>query len=142
MTSPSHDRRALLALIWLFAILNMVFRDIHELTMASTLNDILSGTVNGTQMSKTVLLYGAFAVELLLLGFLLSAVLLPRHARMLNLVLPPIAVAGMAIVPPADPDDYFFATVVLGAFCAIFTLAWRWKVPAKPRDVAGGYHAA
>lgn len=136
MFQNSTDLRGTLALLWLFAILNIVFRDIHEFTMASTLNEILSGTVNGNPMSETVLLYGAFVVELLLLAFLLTALLPPTWSRRVSLALAPLAALGMFIVPPADPDDIFFAVVELCAFVAIFLLAWRWTSDDGGRHVA------
>ena len=142
MTSHTNDLRPTLAVLWLFAILNMVFRDIHEFTMASTINEVLSGTVNGNPMSETVLLIGAFAVELLLLAFLFTALLPPRKSRAMNLVLVPAAVAGMFFIPPADPDDYFFAAVELCAFAARFLMAWRWNPGSKSSALVGERHAA
>ncbi|WP_147114792.1 DUF6326 family protein [Tateyamaria sp. syn59] len=141
MTPRPNDLRPTLAVLWLFAILNMVFRDIHEFTMASTINEILSGNVNGNPMSETVLLFGAIAVELLLLAFLLTALLPTRWSRALNLTLVPVAVAGMFFIPPADPDDYFFAAVELCAFAAIFTLAWRWNTGQRSSLLDGERHA-
>lgn len=140
--SDANDLRPTLSLLWLFVILNMVFRDIHEFTMASTLNEILSGTVNGNPMSETVLLFGAVAVELLLLGFLLTALLPPRGARLLNLALVSVAVTGMFYIPPADPDDVFFAVVELCTFAVVFILAWRWKTSPQSNSLYGGQHAA
>lgn len=122
----SGHRGPTLSLLWLFAILNILFRDIHELTMASSINEILSGYVNGNPMSEGVLLVGGFAVELLLLAFLLTNLLTPAYARWMNLVMVPVAIGGMIYVPPADPDDYFFAGVVLATLAVIFTLALRW----------------
>ena len=141
-TSPPDDLRPTLSVLWLFAILNIVFRDIHELTMASSISEILSGTVIGNPMSETVLLFGAIAVELLLLGFLLTALLPPLWSRRLNLCLLPVAAAGMFFVPPADPDDIFFASVELCAFAAAFVLVWRWDVRAQPVVHSGGRYAA
>ncbi|WP_298838517.1 DUF6326 family protein [uncultured Roseobacter sp.] len=140
-TSNEKDLRPTLSLLWLFAILNMVFRDIHEFTMASTLNEILSENINGNPMSETVLLFGAFAVELLLLGFLLTALLPPRASRTLNLVLVPVAVAGMLYIPPADPDDIFFAVVQLCAFAAAFALTWRWQPVQHSNSYVRASHA-
>jgi len=141
ISSHHNDLRPTLSLLWLFAILNIIFRDIHEFTMASTINEILSGTVNGNPMTETVLLYGAVAVELLLLAFLLTALLPPAKARLLNLVMVPITLLGMAIVPPADPDDIFFALIVFTALAAIFILAWRWSPHAQAKELQRGRHA-
>lgn len=126
----SDDLGKTLSLLWLFAILNVVFRDIHELTTASAIQEITSGYVNGNPITEGVLLAAGFAVELLLLAFLLSSLLAPKAARILNLALAPLAIVGIFLAPPNDPDDYFFATVVAGTFLAIFVLAWNWKLAA------------
>lgn len=119
-----------LSFLWLFAILNMLFRDIHELTMAGTLEEILTGRLNGVAMSEGLLVVGAFLVELLMLGFLLSSLLRPAAARWLNLILAPIAVLGVVAARPSDPDDYIFAAIEIVTFCVIWRIAQQWKMPA------------
>lgn len=122
------DLRPTLSTLWLFAILNIIFRDLHEMTTASTINDILSGTLNGNPVTEGVLFAAAFAVELLLLAFLLSR-LAPLHwARRINLALAPLAILGTFAIPPADPDDWFFALVTTCVYATIFALAWRWSL--------------
>ncbi len=134
-TSPEFGKS--LSLLWLFAILNTLFRDVHEMTIAHNLEEILAGYVNGNPMSEGVLLVGAVVVELLLLAFLLSA-LLPAHlARMMNLVLAPLAMVGTVFGVPNDPDDYFFAAVVVTTFATIFVLAWRWHPQVDAAWVVG-----
>lgn len=115
-----------LSLLWMFAILNVLFRDVHELTTASAANEILTGYVNGNPVTEEVLFYAAFGVELFLLGSLLSQLLRPIFARWYNLVSVPSVLAGMLMSPPADLDDYFFATVVISTLIAIFVIALRW----------------
>ena len=142
MTNSEHKgRSSTLSVLWVFAILNIVFRDIHEFTTATTINEILSGRLNGNVITEEVLFYGAFAVELLLLGFLLSALLPPRHARTANLILAPLALLGGFLVPPGDLDDYFFATVVSLTYIAIFVLAWTWRPQAGLHNARGANHA-
>lgn len=130
-----------LSLLWLFAILNILFRDIHEMTMASTINEILSGHFAGNQVSEGTLLAGAFAVEILLLAFLMSSLLVPYWSRVLNLIVVPIVVAGTFYIPPADPDDFFFAFVEICTFVAIFVLALRWNPEKQSMKQIGGRHA-
>lgn len=136
-TSPDFGK--ILSLLWLFAILNTLFRDVHEFTMAHNLEEILAGYVNGNPMSEGVLLVGAVVVELLLLAFLLSTLLPPRLARVMNLVLAPLAMVGTVFGVPNDPDDYFFAAVVVTTFAAIFVLAWRWRPQEDAAWVVGGH---
>ncbi|MEL6640961.1 MAG: DUF6326 family protein [Pseudomonadota bacterium] len=139
-TDPNFGKT--LSLLWLFAILNMLFRDIHEFTMAHNLEEILAGSVNGNPMSESILLVGAVAVELLLLGFLLSALLAPKAARWVNLVLAPLAIFGTTLGVPNDPDDYFFAAIVIATFMAIFVLAWRWAPQEDAAWIVGDHHVA
>lgn len=130
-----------LSLLWLFAILNILFRDIHEMTMAGTINEILSGHLNGNPVTESALFAGAFAVELLLLAMLLSSVLAPRLSRLLNLILAPLAVAGVLFAAPNDPDDYFFATVEIFTFALIFALSWNWVTAPLAGQKTGGSYA-
>lgn len=131
-TAPSLSFAGRLSLLWLFAILNILFRDIHELTMAGTVREILSGHLNGVAVTEELLVFGALVVELLLLAFLLTNLLPRRPARLLNLVVAPLAIVGTIAAGPSDPDDYFFAAIEIATFAAIFILAWRW--PADPRS--------
>jgi len=83
-----------LSLLWLFAILNMLFRDIHELTTASAVNEIIAGTLNGVPVTETLLVIGAIIVELLLIAMMASWMLPAKQARLINLILAPIAIIG------------------------------------------------
>ena len=130
MKTTSHaPTGATLSHLWLFSMLNMLFRDVHELTMASTIAEISSGYLNGVKMTEGLLFAGGLIVELLMLGMLLSRVLRPKWSRILNLVLPPVAILGTIAANPSDPDDYFYAVIEIAAFCAIFFIALRWRVP-------------
>lgn len=123
----------MLSHLWLFSMLNMLFRDVHELTMADTIAEISSGRLNGVEVTEGLLLGGALIVELLMLGMLLSRILPPQLSRVMNLVLAPIAILGTIAANPSDPDDYFFAAIEIAAFCAIFVLAWTWR-PSEQED--------
>ena len=106
---------ALLSQLWLFAMLNTVFRDIHEMAKAETIEEILSGYLNGNPVTEGVLLVGGVLVELPLLMILLGHVVSGVAYRRLNLVLAPLALVGVLASYPNDPDDYFFVVVCAGA---------------------------
>lgn len=131
-----------ISLFWLFAILNTLFRDVHELTTATAINEILSGYVNGNPITEEVLFGAAFAVELLLLAFLLSSLLAPRAARMLNLFLAPLAIVGIIFGSPSDLDDYFFSVVTVATFSTIFILCWNWKAEKVSNATIGGQYVS
>lgn len=135
-TSPKFGET--ISKLWLFAILNVVFRDIHELTTASAIAEITSGYVNGNPVTEEALLAGAFAVELFLLAMLLSHLLQPKAARLLNLFLTPLALAGSWYIPPADPDDMFFAITTTLTFTIIFFLSWQWAPEVSKTQKVGG----
>ena len=118
-----------LSSLWLFVILNSLFRDMHEMAMASTITEILAGTMNGAPVTEGALLAGAVVVQLLLLAMLLSSLLKPTASRRLNLVLPPLMTLAMFLAPPNDLDDYFFFVVMGGTLLTITFLAWNWRVP-------------
>lgn len=138
--APEHMGRTL-SLLWLFAILNVLFRDIHEMTTASAVNEILSGHVGGRPVTEGALLVGAIVVELLLLAFLLSGLLRPAASKWLNLILAPLAAIGVMYGQPGDPDDYFFAAVEIGTFAVIFGLGWRWTTSHAATGAVGGRYA-
>lgn len=123
-----------LSWLWLFAILNMVFRDLHELTMASTIEEILTGHLNGAPMSEGLLVIGAFLIELVLLGFLFSSLLRPSTARWVNLLLAPVAILGTLAARPSDPDDYIFALIEIITFCVIWWTARGWNVASTQNE--------
>lgn len=119
-----------LSSLWLFVILNGLFRDMHELAVASTIEEILTGHMNGSPVTDGVLLAGALVTQVLLLSMLLSSLLKPRAARWFNIVVPPLMAFAMFFAPPNDPDDYVFYTIMVGTLLAISLLAWNWREPS------------
>jgi len=92
--------------LWVFTLFTMVFRDIHEMATASTIQGILEGTYEGNPVTDAGLFFGGVALVILLLTSLLSVLLKPNAARRLNLVVAPIAMGGIFYLVPNDPDDY------------------------------------
>lgn len=52
-----------LSALWLFILLNIIFRDIHQMTMKSHLEMLLTGYYNGTEVTEVLMLIGGFLVE-------------------------------------------------------------------------------
>lgn len=49
------DRKAKLSAAWVFVLLNVIFRDLHELFRPGMLAEMTTGTVNGVQMTEQTL---------------------------------------------------------------------------------------
>ena len=64
--------------LWLFILLNIIFRDIHQFTMKSHLEMLLTGVYNGTAVTETLMLFGGIIVEIPILMTLLSLLLLEK----------------------------------------------------------------
>lgn len=128
--------------IWTFALFCMVFRDIHEMTTASTIQGILEGTYEGNPVNDAGLVFGGFALILMLLSALLSPLLEPYIAKRLNLVMAPLAFGGMFYLFPNDPDDYLLGGVTALAILAIFVISLGWRTKETNQSLGGVGNAA
>jgi hypothetical protein len=125
------DRRSVLSTAWIFVLLNVIFRDLHELFRPGMLEEMLSGTVNGVTVTDQVLLLAGVMLQLPLAMVLLSRVLPDRASRWANLV---AALASVAIVlvptlvtSTPDLDDLLFAAAELVGLLFIIGSAWTWR---------------
>lgn len=121
------DRRPLLSTLWIFVLLNVIFRDLHELFRPGLLEQMISGTVNGTPTTETVILMGGVLIEMPLLMVVLSRLLVPKVARVVNGMLGPVVVPLLLSSGIRDLDDAFFAAVGVVALVTIAVLAWTWR---------------
>ncbi len=115
------ETNTLLSSLWLFTLLNIIFRDIHELAKKSHLEQILA-----SEVSEVLLFIAGFVIEIPIAMVLLSLLLVRRILRPITLVAALIISAGMLSLPPTDLDDVFFLTIQLLAMVAILWTAWRW----------------
>jgi hypothetical protein len=129
--SARIDRKSVLSTAWIFVLLNVIFRDLHELLRPGMLQEMLSGTVNGVTVTDQVLLLGGIMLQLPLAMVLLSRVLPDRASRWANLVAA-LASAAIVLVPTLvtsmpDPDDLLFAAAELVGLLFIIGYAWTWR---------------
>ena len=121
------DKRALLSTLWIFVLLNMIFRDIHEFFRLGLLEEMMTGIVNGNQVTEQVMLIGAFMVEIPILMVLLSRILNYKINRWANIIIGAVTIALVIGMGQKDLDDIFFATVEVMALSAIIWLAVKWR---------------
>lgn len=128
--------QTLLSTLWLFILLNMVFRDLHQLGKKSFLEEIMTGVVNGVEITAELMLIGGFLAEIPILMVLLSRILSNKVNKWANIIASIITMlvlfSGLA---SADMDDVFFMIIEAAAFVVIIVTAWKLpsagKIPAN-----------
>jgi len=120
------DMKARLSTLWIFVLLNVIFRDIHELFRPGLLEEMMTGTINGVQMTEGTLLVAGIMLEILIAMVILSRVLEYRVNRWANIIVGAIAIPLVIGIGPKDLDDMFFATIEVVALALIIWFAWKW----------------
>ena len=120
------DIKALLSTLWIFFLLNAIFRDIHDLFRPGLLEEMMTGIVNGTQVTDRLLLVGGIMVEIPIAMVLLSRVLKYRLNRWANIIVGAITIAFVIGNGAKDLDDTFFAAVEVLSLSLIVWCAWKW----------------
>jgi len=121
------ERKAILSTLWVFVLLNMVFRDFHELVRPGLLEEMMTGIVNGTQVTDELLLLGGIMAEVFIIMVILARVLKARANRWANIIVGTISIMLVVSNNTApDLDDIFFAAIEVTALAVIVWYAWTW----------------
>ena len=126
-TMNDLDKRAKLSSLWIFVFLNMIFRDLHQFGHVGFIEEMMTGVVNGVQITEGLMLVGGIMIAVPLLMIPLIQFLNFKANRLTNLfmvVLQIVSVIGNNMAP--DLDDVFFAVIELVALLLILRLAWNW----------------
>jgi hypothetical protein len=119
-TELNNMRRASsLSALWVFVLLSMLFRDIHELANPEFVEQMLSQTV-----PESLLLVAGIILALPILMVPLNHLLLPVWSRRANLLVVLILAVAIITNPPGDLDDYWFTALELVGLGVIAWLAW------------------
>jgi hypothetical protein len=125
--------RSKLSLLWIFVTVNYIFCDVFTLHHGPTLNQLLTGTVNGIEMNQTFLLGGAVLLELPM-AMIVAARLLPFGPnRIANIAVGLImtVVQGASLFVGDNTLHYmFFSVIEIATTLTIFWLALRWRAQA------------
>ena len=118
--------QTLLSTLWIFILLNIVFRDIHQLGSAGFLEELMKGMVNGIKLTDELALVGGILAEIPILMILLSRILNNKANKWANLIAGTITLAVFATAAPsADMDDVFHMVIEVVAILWIFQIAWK-----------------
>ena len=121
------DTRLKLSALWLFILLNIIFRDIHQYALKSHLEMLLTGTYNGVVVTEGLMLFGGVLVEIPIAMVLFSVLLTRRITRPMTFVAALLTTATLLATKPSDMDDVFFLVIELAAMLAIVWTAWKWQ---------------
>lgn len=125
--------KAKLSTLWTFYLFNTIFRDIHEFVEPGFIQQIMTGTFNGTQITEQLLLWGGFVAEVPIAMVLLSRLLPYGANRWANIVAAVICIAFEILNGTTDLDDTFHMFIEIAALSFIIWLAWRWPNPSPKR---------
>lgn len=130
------DPHTLLSALWLFILINIIFRDIHQFVLKSHIEMLLAGYYNGILITDELMLMGGVFAFVPISMVLCSLVLERRRLRPVS-AFGVIFAAGPALMaPPTDMDDVLHFGVAFCALAAISWIVWCWREdqsePAHP----------
>ena len=120
------DIKALLSTLWIFVLLNIIFRDIHEFVKPGFLEEVMAGTVNGVEITEGLMVVGWMMAEIPISMVLFSRVLKYQVNRWANIVMGTLTIAFVVSNGAGDLDDVFFAAAEFVALALIVWHAWKW----------------
>ncbi|MGB5370832.1 MAG: DUF6326 family protein [Flavobacteriaceae bacterium] len=126
MTKNKIKPQTLLSTLWVFILLNMVFRDLHQFGKKGFMEEIMTGVVNGVKITDELMLFGGFLAEIPILMVLLSRLLDDKTNKWANIIASIVTLLILvSALPSADMDDVFFMIVEFIAFLIIIRTAWK-----------------
>jgi hypothetical protein len=127
-TRERANTRTVLSTLWIFVLLNLFAKDIHELGRPGMLQQIMDGIVDGVTITEELMLLGGVMFEIPILMVLLSQILPYKINRRANIsagVLTIIIEIYSNLNP--DLDNVFFLVIKLVALLNVIWIAWNWK---------------
>jgi hypothetical protein len=121
------DRKAKLSTLWIFFLLNVIFRDLHELFRSGFLEEMMTGIVNGVPVTEQTLLLGGILMEIPIAMVLFFRLLEYRANRLANIVAGALLLIVFTIGNgPKDLDDIWFLTIEVLTLSLLIWYAWKW----------------
>ncbi len=120
------DMKVKLSTLWIFVLFNIIFSEFHKLLQPGFLEEVMTGTIYGVQMTQEVLLLGAIVLEIPIAMGLLSRVLKYSVNRWANIIAGAITMALVIGNGSTDLDNIFFTTMVVVSTSLIVWYAWQW----------------
>lgn len=123
------DMKVKLSLLWIFAMFNYLYADVVGLMNHETLKEIMTGSVDGLEITQGFLLGASVLMETAIAMVILSRVLKYKINRWANIVAGMIHTAAVYLsLFVGTPALYymFFATIEISTTLYIIWSAWNW----------------
>jgi hypothetical protein len=129
-TVEMQDMKVKLSTLWIFLMFNMVFADIFSFMYPSSLQQIMTGIVDGTQITPEFLLIAAIVTEISVAMVFLSRLLKYSVNRWVNIIGGVITILWVVVGGSWSTLTYIFLTTI-EIVCAlvIISMAWKWTNP-------------
>ena len=124
------EKKVLISTLWVFLVVNFMFCDIFSLMYSEDLKKILTGNIDGVQMTQHFLLSFAIVMEIPMAMILVSRVLKQKLNRTINLlfaILLAIVQIWSLSVGNVTLHYWFFSIVEIAICVSIFVVSWNWK---------------
>ena len=121
--SHADDKRALLSTLWIFVLINQLFRGLHEFLSPGVLSEVESGYLHGTQLTDGLLLAGGIMVELQIAMVVLVRVLPRTLNQWVNIGIAVLSILFVFNAEHNDLDDVLFAMAQIIGLIAIMWVA-------------------
>jgi Sec-independent protein secretion pathway component TatC len=126
MLNNKIQPQTFLSTLWVFILLNMVFRDLHQFAKSGFIEEVMTGFVNGIKITDELMLLGGILAEIPILMVLLSRLLPDKANKWANIIAGIITLAVFATgIPSLDIDDAFHMAIETAAILWIFRIAWK-----------------
>ncbi len=107
--------RTKLSFLWVYVVINIIIKDIHDLFRPGLLLEMQSGIVNGNTITEELMLIGGILIELPVLMIVLTQFLPYNSNKWLNICVATLSILTLFMNTPKDLDDVFFLiTTALG----------------------------
>ncbi len=131
-TTQVEDMKAKLSTLWIFVMFNMVFADIFSFMYPGTLQQIMAGNADVTQITPEFLLIAAIVTEIPIAMVFLSRLLKYGANRWVNIIGGVITILWVIGMGSPTLTYIFFAAIEVVCALVIIWMSWKWKPAIEP----------
>lgn len=132
------DMKEKLSLLWIFLLFNYLYCDVMTLMDSSVLVELMTGSVDGLQLTGELLLLGSILMEIPIAMLVLSRILNYKANRWANIIAATIMLSvqiSSLSVGTIAMYYVFFSIIEIACLLVIGWLAWKWPRPERNQKI-------